>query len=472
MSSFVEPITPPSNTVQGQQTQQGNNMNLATIQQGLLNGQQMTPVQSQQVNDAYSGTNALLAQKSAPSYRQGMIDDSSIPAMQQNYSDLATKLAQYDTAVLKPQFAGTDPGIPTDMPSGLFGRTTDLSVLTPNSAKLPADQGLYNTNPLYAYQAQGYQADALSTLLGSLNETIGKELTRNKGDYIGTLATIKDLLPQLTSILKMNTDLEISKANRAASSQDKNLQEFNRRATEIKNKFLTGGYSTGDPQAAWGQAWNAIKVMRDNLGLQDLVTNMDIDDTLGGSYNAQTGEGTGLATKENLRDIYLKGKPVGQQNAVLPLEAAISNIKSARENYKNAWKDRGLLDNPLVSTALGKLGAPGEWISSTLNDAAYNYVKDINGVIASQVAKGIGGEVGNLATKDVERAQNELANLGSDPGVGQKRMDKAVMHATQGLMRLTKDKIVAINPTTKDKVQVDTAEELEEVFDKGYTLIE
>lgn len=231
-------------------------------------------------------------------------------------------------------------------------------------------------------------------------------------------------------------------------------------------------YSTGDPQEAWGQAWKAIKVMRDNLGLQDLVTNEDIDDTLGGSYNSATGEAFGLATKENLRDIYLKGKPTSQQNAVLPLESSIANIKSARENYKKAWTDRGVLNNPIVSTALGKIPGVGEWISSTLNDAAYNYVKDINGVIASQVAKGIGGEVGNLATKDVERAQNELANLGSDPVVGQKRMDKAVMHATQGLMRLTKDKIIAINPTTREKVEVDTAEELEQVFNGGYTLIQ
>src|SRR3990167_6425888 len=128
------PVTEPIYSTPGGGSNQAKQVN-DTVQQ-LLNGVSLTPAVAQSYNQQFADAGAAQANISNPETRQATLDATGIPGMQQNYADLAQQLAGYDQAVLKPQFEGVNPGQPSDMPTGLFGRGTDLSVLTPESANL------------------------------------------------------------------------------------------------------------------------------------------------------------------------------------------------------------------------------------------------------------------------------------------------------------------------------------------------
>lgn len=455
-------------TIPGQSTQQNSQQ---MMQLTLKGGQTLSPAAAQAAQQGYLNSNNAYVDLNSPQARQQALSDTQAGSMQNNYNDLAQQLAAYDNATLKPQFAGQNPGMPPDIQPNGDVTWGNVSYLTPGNAGLPAAQGIFNANPAYALSAQNTQQNSILALLNTLNDSISKETQRGYDIHGGKLKSAAAVMQGFSDILDKNMALEQAKLSRSASQSTKSLNDWDKYAQQIKDDFLAGKFSKGDPQQAWGQAWTALQALRSHLGLDDTISDFDIDNTLGGSWNPKTGESTRNATPEALKEIALKGLPAAQQNAVPGLSATISNAKSARDEYNKAWQQNGLFQNPLLVGALQKIPGVGDWIASTLSAPTYNYIKNVQGVIGTQVAKGIGGDVGALANKDIERAQNELAQINADPAVGKQRLDKAVMRTTQALMRITKDKVVVINPTTKDKVQVDTPDELEQMFNKGYTFI-
>lgn len=457
-----------NSTVPGQQT----NQLLASLQTSMMAGSPLSPEQKAATEQAYYSTNATLGALNTPQGRQQYINNTNVGAAEDNYSQLAQQLAAYDKVILQPQYAGQNPGMPTDLPNNPYVTMGNLSYLTPQSSTLPASSGLYNANPSYALTAQINQGNNIVDLLNTINQAISKETARGTNKYSSDLRSAGTLLGSLADILKLNNDLEMQRMSlRAQSSRSSSsfVDDFVRGAEQIKDDFLAGRYSTGDPQEAWGKAWSQLKAMRDAYGLSGLIPDTQLDSLLGGrAYVGQTGwTGEGNAAPEFLQELYLKGRPTAQQNAVPGLRATITNAKSAKNEYNQAW-----LRGPLAGiTQLPLVGPLATTLTSFLDPHAYNYIQNVKGVIGTQVAKGIGGDVGALANKDIERAQNELADIAANPSVGKQRLDKAVMHTTQALMRVTKERVIAINPITGRKVQVDTPEELEQVFNQGYTYL-
>jgi len=147
--------TAPSNTPQGIQNQAGMNQNLvAAANSNIQSGQTLGPQEMaglQQLYGTYSAENTRL---STPQARAEAVGNTNLDAMQANYSDLASKLANYDNIVLKPEFQGSNPGLPTDLPANPDVYFGNLSYITPGNANLPANQGIYNANPGYALNAQ------------------------------------------------------------------------------------------------------------------------------------------------------------------------------------------------------------------------------------------------------------------------------------------------------------------------------
>ncbi len=444
------------------------------MQLALSQGQTLTAPQVNAAQQGVQAANANVAQLNTEGGRQPYIDNTNLGAVQNNYEELAQRLAAYDNMVLKPEFAGQNPNSPQDVPLG--GVTSAIPEFTSQAAGYTPEQLVWSPNPKYGMTAQLNQADNILGLMNTLNDLLGKERARGTAKHTSDLKAASSLLSGLTDILGLNANLEMKKADLAMRQSElaasktekletKNIAEFEKRAQQVKSRFQSGGYSTGDPQGAWGKAWNELRSIADRLGLEDLISNDDIDATLGGGLDPQSGQYFGNASQETLQDIFLKGRPVAQQNAVPGLQAAVSNIKNARDEYNKSWSK----GNPLA--ALYSLPYVGQFAASFIDQPAYNYIKNVEGVVGTQVAKGIGGDVGALANRDIDRAKNELASLQDNPEAAKPRLDKAVMHATQSLMRITNEKVVVINPATLEKVQVDTPEELEQVFNQGFTLI-
>lgn len=466
--------TPNAGTVPGQQY----DMNQQIVQASAGNFQGLPS--NQALGDQAATTAQGLAGMQTPDARGAYVQNSDIPAMQTNYDDLAKRLYDYDKMSLQPRYGGQ----PGEQPGGAsFGRVegSSLSQLTPEAVST-GGVGIKNANPLFGMGAQIDQGNDILSLMSTLNDSIDKEFSSRKGTYASAVKSKQTLLESIFQLMKLKSDEEARQearaqrgSDKASATREKNISKFYTQAEKVKDDFNAGRYSTGNPQAAWGKAWGQLKGMADRLGLGEDITNEDIDLALGGkAYQDESGnwQGEGNANSDILKDIYLKGRPAAQQNAVPGLEAAVSNIKSARTNYNSAWAKDPILQNPALANTLSKVPGVGNYLASTVNSSAYNYIKDVEGVLGTQVAKGIGGDVGALANKDIDRAKSELADLGTNPAVGRQRLDKAVMHATQALMRLTKDKVQVINPKTGKKVEVDTPAELEQVFGKGYTYIQ
>ncbi len=437
------------------------------MQLQLSQNQTLTQPQVQAAAQGAEAANANIGQLNTEAGRQPYIDNTNLGAVQGNYDQLAQRLAAYDNMVLKPEFAGQNPNFAQD--KSLGGVTSAVPEFSSQYANATPEQLVWSPNPKFAVSAQYDQADSILGLMNNLNDLLGKERARGTAKHTSDLKAASSLLAGFTDILGINADLEKARLSegtaKSAAAKSKNIGEFEKRAQQIKNGFQSGKYSTADPQAAWGSAWKELRTIADNLGLQEDITNEDVDAYLGGSYDAASGQGFGNASYDALQDIYVKGRPVAQQNSIPGLGAAVSNIKAARDEYNKSWSK----GNPL--SALYGLPYVGEIAASYLDQNAYNYIKNVQGVLSTQVAKGIGGDVGALANKDIERAQKEMATLQENPAAAKPRLDKAVMHTTQALMRITKEKVVLKNPISGELWEADSPEELEKKFNQGFTLI-
>lgn len=217
-------------TIPGQQVQNGVNQNLiAAANSTQQSGQTFSPDMVNALTSAYGNAANAATATNTPETRQAILNNTGIPNLQNNYSDLAQKLAGYDQAILKPQFEGTAPTPTTasDMPAG-FSPLTAMSGLSMNNADtnpLPASSGIYNTNPLYGFQAQGNQANNILGLLGTLNDAISKEYGRGSKEYATKLSTILTGLTGIKDLLGMNTSLEMNKQNIAKDIYIANLQQ-------------------------------------------------------------------------------------------------------------------------------------------------------------------------------------------------------------------------------------------------------
>jgi len=209
--------TPVSNTIPGAQVQSGVDQGLiASANATQQSGQTFSPEMTSALSTVYGNAVNAVTNTNTPQTRQAILDSTGIPGMQSNYADLAQKLAGYDAAILKPEFAGTDPGAATaaDMPAGFSPLTamTGISMNNADTNPLGAEQGIYNSNPIYGFQAQGNQGNNILKLLGVLNDAIGKEYSRGSAEYGTKLSTAMSALQGISKLLELNTGLETTKA--------------------------------------------------------------------------------------------------------------------------------------------------------------------------------------------------------------------------------------------------------------------
>lgn len=231
-------------TPQGQQTAQGM-PNAANSQApaGSPVGSDMASFPSdQQLGDAATTANANLVPFGTTAGRQQYVTNSNLPAMQTNYDDLAKKLFDYDSGVLNPSMQGTNPGTPTDAPA--FGRVEASPLgMTPESAALSSDKGLYNPNPKFAYAAQNMQAGSLVDLLNTLNKGIGDTFGQRVGTFKSDKAAAQDALDSIMKIMQQKSDVA---SKQAELQSNKDLEQM--RLKEMRDeKALDLGYATIDP---------------------------------------------------------------------------------------------------------------------------------------------------------------------------------------------------------------------------------
>lgn len=302
--------TPPGgNTPASTQLNTTNQQLLASASNTINSGQTLTPDVANAAQNAYATTNQDLQSTQTPQARQGYLDNTNINAVQGNIDSLAKQLAQYDQAVLQPQFQGTNPGPATDMPVNPLGYTPNISYLTPNTPT-----GTYNANPAYGLSAQADQGNSIVNLLGLLNKTLSNESARGTNKYTSDLKSLASMLGPLGDILNQNTQLTMKKAelsqslsDKASTKQQNDENKLFTFAQQIKDDFQAGKYSMGNPQLAWGKAWQELSTLRNQIAPS--VNDDELNAFLGGAatFNptTKTWTGTGNAAPDVLQSLGL-----------------------------------------------------------------------------------------------------------------------------------------------------------------------
>ena len=192
----------------------------------------------QALNSQYSSANANLVNLGTADTRQQYLTNSNLPAMQTNYDDLARQLFEYDTGVLNPKFAGENPGTPSD--AAAFGRVEASPLgMTPQSAALPANQGMWGSNPKYAYTSQVAQANSLTDLMDTLIKGMGSEFGMRTGTYKSDRLAAQDALDAVFKVMGLKIDVAktLAQEERESRRDTEDIRQFNE-SIEIEREKL------------------------------------------------------------------------------------------------------------------------------------------------------------------------------------------------------------------------------------------
>lgn len=458
--------TPPGgNNPASSQLQQGNSQQLlAAANYSVANGNPLTPEAVGATQNAYKGANAEVMGLNTSPVRQQYIDNTSYNQVQGNYQDLAQQLAGYDNAILKPQFAGQNPGMPTDLPEGFNPDVTmsGLSMNTPGSANLPAEQGIYNSNPIYGFNAQNAQGNNLVALLQTLNSALGKEYDMGTNKHSADLKSAAATLAGLGDILRMNTDLEMRRLQLSQSSSSKADDDFLTYAEKVKDDLQNGKYSAGDPLEAWGKAYESLKSQFPNR------TPQEIDAVLGGrAYKDAKGNwvGEGNASKETLTRLGLN--PTQYKNLDV-LKGNLGFIDRLSSYYDKSATAGNLLGLPAELAS----NIPGaKEILSRSDPSAANYLSEKNAFITG--LKNLVGESGVLTNQDVARISNLLPGLGADKNYARQRFFIASQDIKRTIARNTRSEIILRDPVSGRGIQAKPDENgVDALLQNGWEIIQ
>jgi hypothetical protein len=252
--------------------------NAGNMMAQIGSGQELSPTQLSGLTGAYGNAATQAADMQTSDARQGYVNNSNIPGMQQNYEDLAKKLFDYDQGNLAPQFQGQNPGMPGDAAS--FGRV-DASPLamTMAAAGLPASQGLSiaSNNPKYAYATQAAQGNNIVDLLDTLNKSIGGEFNLRAGTYKNTVDKQMTLLKSISDILGMNQETSLKNKELQTQKELEHMRlgaQYAQMAQEKQLKLIEMGYV--DPTTG--------ELYKGSDGKPSLKTPQDYADAFRGGY--------------------------------------------------------------------------------------------------------------------------------------------------------------------------------------------
>lgn len=402
---------------------------LQTAQSNAVMGNAASLPPAQELGQAYVDTTKQLAGMQTPQAREQVVANSDVPAMQTNYDDLARQLYEYDKMYLSPKYAAP-PTAPGDALN--YGRvgSSQLSQLTPEMAA--GETTLYADNPKYAVNSQAFQQNSILDLLSSLNNSIDRELKSAKGKYASSVDSQKSVLESIAFILGKKLDAE-EKANARAESaalkaeneKARKIDKFNAEANRVLTKFAAGAYSMGNPDEAWGKAFEDLKGFAQREGVYgNEVNDESINTALGGGWDPTTQQSWGNATPDALRNLKKqKGLDANQRKGLESAEGSLGLVTRMLENYQKASSLGGLAtQSPLLSKEL-----------SSLDPAARDYLSDSQGALSSM--KELAGESGVLSNQDTSRLSVLIPSLTENRENGTKSLRELQNRVKRGILR-------------------------------------
>lgn len=379
--------TPPTgNTSQGQQLNQGFNQLIASAGNTVNTGQTLTPEVAAAAEQGVASANQNIQSTMTPGARQGYLDATNIGAAQNNYDALAKQLAQYDTMVLQPQFAGQNPGTPSEL-SGISG------YFNPNLSYNTADtqtpsQTLYNANPKYALSSQVDQGNSIVSLLGTLNKVLSNESARGTNKYTSDLKSAAATLSGLTDILRMNTDLTMKKAELAESAANRAASRGSKADSEF-DSAIADGISLLQSGEDWGPVFNRIKAKYPDRSNEEIRTQLGPQWEKAGAYEKWIAKKTGakgdkvgfqkdlesmVPKLDNLAKEWGRASIVDKINPGSPVGIELGNTKSILGQMVARLIENGRLSNQDREFYQSKL--PQWWMNEQQAQAAVNGFKE------------------------------------------------------------------------------------------------
>lgn len=363
--------SPNAGTPQGQQLDQTN-----SAMMNLANGQPLSPQQVQGVGNQVTTGTAQLAQAQTPQFRSGYVNNGDLPAISQNYEDMARKLFNTDQAIAASGHYNSTPAPDATNVPGVGASPLEL---TPDALMSNTFQA---SNPGVGMQMQQAQQSSIADLLGLINNAYSKELTSRKGSYASSTAGQQSAIDSALKILGLNTDLVKSMNSSKTGSLSRDID---REKAEIAKRIAGSGQIGADGKLSPKAYQSAKQMAMSEYGWSP----QDFDSEFNSFVNQTHVEDYGVVSTAGEEKT---------QKATADKQAAAEKLSgNADEIYKN-WKNMGLLEKGIGTVpGMNKVGllAP----NMVKNDSIF-----YNNIIDSLRAK-IGGR---LTQQDIKWLHDQI----------------------------------------------------------------
>lgn len=428
----VQPYTTPNGqTVPGQAMDQANSM-----WSSFANAQPLPQAQVQQASQGLSNATAQLASAQTPQVRQNYINNGDIPAIQNNYEQLARQLYDTDKAIAgSGQYNMTPPSDAISSP-GVSASPLALtnSLLSGNAFNSP--------NPTFGMQTRMTQNNNILDLLSTLNDSLGKELGSRKNTYASSVKGQQAVVDAFMNILNKNSDLAMNKYNQQQENYRAGLSIRAQSQSRAENYAKSLQDDLASHQKDWGSAWRAMKQYSDSINAG--LSASDIDNLLGGHYDASDPNGDkgltqgwaqpGAYEKRLIQTNTIKAMSspdfIGQ---VQQLQGTGSLVDQLQNAYDNVWFKGPILGN-IHDLAAG----------AGIDPSAGHY-NDLKNGLLGLVSRAT-GEKGVLTEGDAARAADLIKGLGANPQQVEQGFDSLRQIFNESISRKTGQPIRLLGP--------------------------
>lgn len=306
----------------------------------------MSPQQVQQTSNQAAQASTQLAAMQTPQNRSTYVNNGDLPAIQQNYDQLAKQLYDIDKAIAaQPQFNSTPP------PDAISSSGVEASPLALTESLLSGNT-FSNPNPSFGLQTKINHNSNVLDLLGILNDSLAKEFNSRKNTYASTVKSQQSLVDSLMTALDKNSQLAMD----IWKEQQANARAASSRSDTKKTQYITladklrSDLSTGTIQ--WGDAWKQLQ-----MAAGSDLSPAEIDSLLGGKYDPSdptgaAGKTTGWA-KPGAAQEYATGLRY-KQTGTSSSDQDFQNVMSGLDSYLDRRKGSNIVDrvNPASSRGI------------------------------------------------------------------------------------------------------------------------
>lgn len=381
--------SPNGGTVPGQALDQANSMWAS-----MATANPMSPADLAKTSAGLTAASGQLAATQTPQARQTYVNNGDIPAIQNNYEDLAKKLYDIDKGIASSgQFNPTPPADAISSP----GVAASPLALT---ASILGNDKFTSPNPAIGMQTKIAGNNNVVDLLNMLNDSLGKELSSRKNTYASTVKGQQSVVDAFLNLLNKNSEIGMNKYNQQQENYRAGLSIALQQMTNpsLKLKQLSTLFRPGADGYVSPENYQEVKQQASRLGLSGAEFDGAFD-----SFRNPSNPYYGLTLSTSGEQQQQQSQKVGA--------AALSQI----DTLMDSWKKMSPTEKTLAKIPGLSANLPGLTPNQTQMQAIF-----FNDIIGALRQSAIGGR---LTQTEITWLNNQLPGPGDSESTAQAKID-------------------------------------------------